>query len=85
MEFIVIQITAPEMLNFDPVSPFTDVWSIGVLAYILLTGISPYFYEDEDKVILHVQKVKYEFVPEFANVSTNAKDFIKTIFVRAPE
>jgi len=76
---------APEMLNFDPVSPFTDVWSIGVLAYILLTGISPYFYEDEDKVILHVQKVKYEFVPEFANVSSNAKDFIKTIFVRAPE
>eukprot|EP00111_Clytia_hemisphaerica_P006421 TCONS_00018663-protein len=76
---------APEMLNFDPVSPWSDVWSIGVLAYILLTGISPFFYEDEDKVVLCVQKVKYEFCPEFDDVSANAKDFIKKIFKRAPE
>ena len=73
------------MLNFEPVSPWSDVWSIGVLTYILLTGISPYYYEDEDKVVLCVQKVSFDFCPEFDNVSANAKDFIKKIFKRAPE
>ena len=73
------------MLNFDPVSQMSDVWSIGVLAYILLTGISPFYYEDEEQVVSHVQKAKFDFVPDFENVSSNAKDFIKKIFLRAPE
>lgn len=77
---------APELLNFDPVSPGSDMWSVGVLTYILLSGISPFYYEDEDKVLETVQLVKWQFDPDaFESVTPEAKDFIKKLLIRAPE
>jgi len=76
---------APEMLNFDPVLPGSDMWSVAVIAYILLSGTSPYYHEDEKKVLETVQSVKYEWVDEFQNITSEAKDFIKKCFIRAPE
>merc|ERR1712168_1421375 len=77
---------APEMLNFDPVLPASDMWSVAVIMYIMLSGISPFFYEDENKVLQSVQYVKYQFDPEsFAHISSEAKEFIKKCLVRAPE
>jgi len=76
---------APEMLNFDPVLPESDMWSVGVLAYILLSGVSPFFYEDENKVLQCVQQAKYQWVDVFTSVTSEGKDFIKKLFIRAPE
>lgn len=77
---------APEMLNFEPVLPGSDMWTIGVISYVLLSGISPFFYEDEDKVVLSVQKVKWKFDKDaFEGVTGEAQDFIKKCFVRIPE
>lgn len=76
---------APEMLEFDPVLPSSDMWSVAVITYIMLSGVSPYFYEDEAKVLECVAKVKYEFCDAFDEISSEAKDFIKKIFIRAPE
>lgn len=77
---------APEMLNFDPVLPASDMWSVAVIMYILLSGISPFFNEDEDLVIQSVTKVRWEFDERtFENVTTEAKDFISKCFLRAPE
>jgi len=77
---------APEMLNFDPVGPGSDMWSVAIIMYILLSGISPFYDEDEDKVISSVQKAKWEFDEDaFASVTSEAKDFIKKCLLRAPE
>jgi len=76
---------APEMLNFDPVLPASDMWSVAVIMYIMLSGTSPFFYEDETKVIQSVQSVKWNFCDEFDTVTTAAKDFIKKCLIRAPE
>lgn len=76
---------APEMLNFDPVLPASDMWSVAVLTYILLSGVSPYFYEDESKVLQSVQSCKFEWDDAFTNITTEGKDFIKKFFIRAPE
>jgi len=77
---------APEMLAFEPVLPGSDMWTVGVLTYCMLSGISPFFYEDEDKVVKSVQKVKWQFDENaFSDVTSEAQDFIKKLFVRIPE
>lgn len=75
---------APEMLNFDPVQPGSDTWSVAVITYILLSGISPFYHEDEARVLNSVQSVQYMWVDSFTG-SKEAKDFIKKCLVRAPE
>jgi len=76
---------APEMLNFDPVLPASDMWSVAVIMYIMCSGTSPFFYEDESQVLATVQSVKYTFNEEFDNSSSEAKNFIKKCLIRAPE
>jgi len=77
---------APEMLSFDRVQPGSDIWSVAVIMYILLSGTSPYYYEDEARVTSSVEKVQYSLAIEnFDNISPEAKDFIKKIFKRSPE
>ncbi|XP_065051708.1 myosin light chain kinase, smooth muscle-like isoform X2 [Rhopilema esculentum] len=77
---------APELLNFDPVLPGSDMWSVAVITYILLSGISPFYDEDEDKVVSAVQKVQWSFDEmSFERVTTEAKDFIKKCLLRVPE
>lgn len=78
---------APEMLAFDKVQPTSDMWSVAVIMYTLLSGESPFYYEDESKVSLCVEKVQYKFTPEdiWQSVTAEAKDFIKCCFKRAPE
>ena len=51
-----------------------------------LSGISPFYYEDEAKVSEKVEKVQWSFDEEaFENISPAAKEFIKKIFKRGPE
>jgi len=76
---------APEMLNFDPVLPASDMWSVAVIMYIMLSGVSPFFHEDESLVLQSVQSVKYSFTDAFETISPEAKNFIKKCLVRAPE
>ena len=32
----------PEIVNYEPIGFPSDTWSIGVIAYVLLTGLSPF-------------------------------------------
>ena len=36
------EFVAPEVLAFEPVGLEADMWSIGVITYILLSGCSPF-------------------------------------------
>lgn len=77
---------APEMLGFEPVTAASDMWSVAVIMYILLSGISPFYYADEDQVLISVQTNQWSFDEDaFENITREAKDFIKKCFVRAPE
>jgi len=78
---------APEMLSFDRVQPGSDMWSVAVIMFILLSGISPYYYEDEAQVSLAVEKCNFEgkMKGNFDKVTAEAQDFIKKCFKRGPE
>ena len=53
-----------------------DTWATGVLAYIMLTGIPPFYDEDKNRLNRKICKTKLAFGSGFNNVSESAKDFI---------
>ncbi|XP_055512757.1 serine/threonine-protein kinase 17A isoform X1 [Leucoraja erinacea] len=77
---------APEILNYEPISTATDMWSIGVLAYVMLTGISPFLGDDKQETFLNISQINLSFTDEdFEHVSKQAIDFIKSLLVKEPE
>ncbi|XP_069854207.1 serine/threonine-protein kinase 17A [Dipodomys merriami] len=77
---------APEILSYDPISLATDMWSIGVLTYVMLTGISPFLGDDKQETFLNISQMNLSYSEEeFDGVSESAIDFIKKLLVRKPE
>ncbi|NWX84148.1 ST17A kinase, partial [Nothoprocta ornata] len=77
---------APEILSYDPISTATDMWSIGVLAYVMLTGISPFLGDDKQETFLNISQMNVSYCGEdFDLISESAVDFIKTLLVKKPE
>ena len=71
--------TSPEAINgvYDYKS---DIWSIGVIFYVLLCGNPPFIGENNLDVIKAIKKGKYEFPSkEWCSVSEEAKDLIKNM------
>lgn len=55
--------SAPEVLAQKPYGKAVDVWSIGVIAYILLCGYPPFY--DENDANLFAQILKGEHLLRF--------------------
>eukprot|EP00903_Cladosiphon_okamuranus_P012203 g11446.t1 len=73
---------APEMLLAKPYLTEPDMWSLGLIAYTLLTGKHPFFDPDTTKMFCRVAAGDYQFKPEdWRNTSIDAKDFISKLLV----
>ncbi|XP_010317648.1 calcium-dependent protein kinase isoform X1 [Solanum lycopersicum] len=75
---------APEVLKRRS-GPESDVWSIGVITYILLCGRRPFWDKTEDGIFKEVLRNKPDFRRKpWSNISNSAKDFVKKILVKDP-
>lgn len=75
---------APEVLKRKS-GPESDVWSIGVITYILLCGRRPFWDKTEDGIFKEVLKNKPDFKRKpWPNISASAKDLIKKLLVKDP-
>lgn len=74
---------APEILQYEPISLATDVWSLGVLTYVLLSGHSPFGGETKQETFCNITNGSLDFPEElFGDVSSSAKDFMGRLIVR---
>ncbi|XP_043909945.1 calcium/calmodulin-dependent protein kinase type IV-like isoform X2 [Protopterus annectens] len=74
---------APEILRGNPYGPEVDMWSVGVITYILLCGFEPFFDSRGDQYMYSkILNCDYEFVsPWWDDVSMNAKDLVCKLIV----
>ena len=67
---------APEVLQKD-YNEKCDIWSCGVILYILLSGKPPFYGRQDRDILRRVNKGEYSLKgPEWENISQGAKNFI---------
>ncbi|XP_031720781.1 myosin light chain kinase 2, skeletal/cardiac muscle isoform X2 [Anarrhichthys ocellatus] len=73
---------APEVINYDFVSFNTDMWSLGVITYMLLSGLCPFLGDDDNETLNNILACKWNFEEqEFVETSEEAKDFISRLLI----
>lgn len=79
------EFVAPEVINYEPVTPATDMWSIGVICYILLSGESPFQGNSDVETFALVTAAQWEFDEEsFEEITDEAQNFISSLLNKAP-
>jgi len=69
---------APEVLLMKGYDKQCDVWSLGVIVYILLCGFPPFYADNDAQLFEKIKKGEYEFLrPYWDPISDSAKDFIR--------
>uniref|UniRef100_A0A3Q3W4X4 Uncharacterized protein n=1 Tax=Mola mola TaxID=94237 RepID=A0A3Q3W4X4_MOLML len=75
---------SPEMLKGDAVGPPADIWSVGVLTFIMLSGRLPFTEIDPQETEARIQVAKCDLSKLYQNVSQSASLFLKKIFCSYP-
>ncbi|KAL9835046.1 myosin light chain kinase 2, skeletal/cardiac muscle [Geothlypis trichas] len=74
---------SPEVVNYEQVSYTTDMWSMGVITYMLLSGLSPFLGDDDTETLNNVLAANWYFDEEtFESVSNEAKDFVSNLIIK---
>ncbi|KAF5937913.1 hypothetical protein HYC85_025419 [Camellia sinensis] len=76
---------APEVLH-KYYGPEIDIWSAGVILYILLSGVPPFWGETDKGIFRQIIKGKLDFESDpWPNISESAKDLIQKMLCRDPK
>ncbi|KAG6411399.1 hypothetical protein SASPL_129481 [Salvia splendens] len=76
---------APEVLK-RRYGPEADIWSVGVMLYILLSGVPPFWAESENGIFNAILRSHVDFSCDpWPNISNGAKDLIKKMLNPDPK
>ncbi|XP_027810626.1 myosin light chain kinase family member 4 [Marmota flaviventris] len=74
---------APEVVNYDFVSFPTDMWSVGVIAYMLLSGLSPFLGDNDAETLNNILACRWDLEDEeFQDISEEAREFISKLLIK---
>lgn len=76
---------APEVLMRSPYDQSSDMWSVGVIVFLLLGGDLPFMGKKQTELFRSIILGKFDF-PEksWSHVSAEAKDLVKKLLVTDP-
>jgi serine/threonine protein kinase len=75
---------SPEVLNEEPAFPQTDIWTVGVLTYVMLSGVVPFKGQDENETRQNISFVRYRFEHLYKEISQEGTRFLMLLFKRQP-
>ena len=75
---------APEILAGEQSGAPADLWSFGVILYMLLSGESPFKGHTEFQTFQNITNVAYQFSEREPNFTPEAKDLISRLLVKEP-
>jgi calcium/calmodulin-dependent protein kinase I len=79
---------APEVLAPAKIRQYDqscDMWSIGVILYVMLCGFPPFYDETLPKLYKRIRHARFSFPsPYWDTISDNAKDLVKKLLVVDP-
>jgi len=76
---------APEILRGIAYGKQVDIWSIGVILYILLCGFPPFYDDNNKKLFAQIIHANYSFPdPYWTNISPLAKDLVMKLLLVDP-
>jgi calcium/calmodulin-dependent protein kinase I len=77
---------APEVLKNEAYGPAVDMWSLGVILYILLCGFPPFYHESTAALYKQIKKGQYTFPdPYWSEISKEAKDLVTKLLTVDPK
>ncbi|GMJ14762.1 calcium dependent protein kinase 1 [Hibiscus trionum] len=76
---------APEVLK-KCYGPEADVWSAGVIIYVLLSGVPPFWGESEQEIFDEILKGELDFKSDpWPSISQSAKDLVSKMLTKDPK
>ena len=81
-----IEYMAPEVMNCKSASPASDMWSVGVVAYMLLSGgKSPFYCGSRYRTMARSLSCEYDLnIPELSHTSEESKDLVRNLLIMDP-
>lgn len=76
---------APEILKNIPHDQSVDMWSVGVIIYVLLVGYPPFMGKNQQELFQNIRTGSFEFVEvDWMNISMEAKALVAELLVVDP-
>ena len=72
---------APEIIVDEPYSKAVDLWSLGIMSYLMVSGKLPFNSEDENEIARQVVYDAPDYIrnPIWKSITPECKDFIKRL------